>query len=105
MNPVREHMAERELLSHNTPAPHLAAYAPSGSEAQHLDLLTHLHQTLNTPSHLIRNRPHRRQPRPPRRYQTGRPRMNDSRDGVKPRSQRALYTAKTLKSLRVTKSK
>jgi adenine-specific DNA-methyltransferase len=40
----REHMA-----------PHLAAYAPEGSAAQQRDF-THLHQTLNAPSHAIHNR-------------------------------------------------
>jgi len=40
----------------DTLAPHLAAYAPEASEAQQRDFLTHLHQTLNAPSHPIRNR-------------------------------------------------
>jgi hypothetical protein len=52
----REHMAERDLLFHDTLAPHLAAYAPEASEAQQRGFLTHLHQTLNAPSHPIRNR-------------------------------------------------
>ncbi len=52
----REHMAERDLLFHDTLAPHLAAYAPEASEAQQRDFLTRLHQTLNAPSHPIRNR-------------------------------------------------
>ena len=52
----REHMAERDLLFHDTLAPHLAAYAPGASAAQQRDFLTHLHQTLNAPSHPIRNR-------------------------------------------------
>ena len=52
----REHMAERDLLFHDTVAPHLAAYAPEASAAQQRDYLTHLHQTLNAPSHPIRNR-------------------------------------------------
>ena len=52
----REHMAERDLLFHDTLAPHLAAYAPEASESQQRDFLTHLHQTLNAPSHPIRNR-------------------------------------------------
>ena len=30
----REHMAERDLLFHDTVAPHLAAYAPEASAAQ-----------------------------------------------------------------------
>ena len=47
----REHMAERDLLFHDTVAPHLAAYAPEASAAQQRDFLTHLHQTLNAPSH------------------------------------------------------
>ena len=50
------HMAERDLLFHNTFAPHLAAYAPEASAAQQRDFLTHLHRTLNAPSHPIRNR-------------------------------------------------
>jgi len=37
-------------------APHLAAYAPEASSAQQREFLTHLHQTLNAPSHPIRNR-------------------------------------------------
>ncbi len=53
---AREHMAERDLLFHDTLAPHLAAYAPEASEAQQRDFLPHLHQTLNAPSHPIRNR-------------------------------------------------
>ena len=52
----REHMAERDLLFHDTVAPPLAAYAPEASAAQQRDFLTHLHQTLNAPSHPIRNR-------------------------------------------------
>jgi type I restriction-modification system DNA methylase subunit len=52
----REHMAERDLLFHDTVAPHLAAYAPEASAAEQCDFLTHLHQTLNAPSHPIRNR-------------------------------------------------
>ena len=52
----REHMAERDLLFHDTVAPHLAAYVPEASAAQQRATLTHLHQTLNAPSHPIRNR-------------------------------------------------
>jgi len=52
----RSPMAERDLLTHDTVAPHLAAYAPEASAAQQRDFLTHLHQTLNAPSHPIRNR-------------------------------------------------
>jgi adenine-specific DNA-methyltransferase len=52
----REHMAERDLLFHDTVAPHLAAYAPEASAAEQRDFLTHLHRTLNAPSHTIRNR-------------------------------------------------
>jgi len=51
-----EHMEERGLLFHDTLAPHLAAYDPEASRAQQRDFLTHLHQTLNAPSHPIRNR-------------------------------------------------
>jgi len=40
-----------------TLAPHLASYPPEASEAQQRDFLTHLHLTLNAPSHPIRNRP------------------------------------------------
>ena len=47
---------ERDLLFHDTVAPHLAAYAPEASAAQQRDYLTHLHQVLNAPSHPIRNR-------------------------------------------------
>ena len=52
----REHMAERDLLFHDTVAPHLAAYAPEASVAQERDFLNNLHQTLNAPRHPIRNR-------------------------------------------------
>ena len=52
----REHMAERDLLFHDLVAPDLAAYEPTASEAQQRDFLTHLHATLNAPSHPIRNR-------------------------------------------------
>ncbi|MBE7539166.1 MAG: Eco57I restriction-modification methylase domain-containing protein [Fimbriimonadaceae bacterium] len=52
----REHMAERDLLFHDTVAPHLAAYAPEASEVKQRDFLTHLHQTINAPSHPVRNR-------------------------------------------------
>ena len=52
----RKHMAERDLLFHDTVAPHLAAYDPTASEAKHRDFLTQLHATLNAPSHPIRNR-------------------------------------------------
>jgi len=52
----REHMAERDLLFHDTVALHLAAYALEASAAQQRDFLNHLHQTLNAPSHPIRNR-------------------------------------------------
>ena len=51
----RQHMAERDLLFHDTVAPHLAAYAPEASAAQQRDFFTHFHQTLNAPSHPIRN--------------------------------------------------
>jgi len=51
-----EHMAERDLLFHDAVAQHLAAYAPESSPAQQRDFLTYLHQTLNAPSHPIRNR-------------------------------------------------
>jgi type I restriction-modification system DNA methylase subunit len=51
----REHMAERDLLFHDLVAPHLAAYDPAASEEKQRDFLTHLHQTLNAPSHPIRN--------------------------------------------------
>ncbi len=37
----REHMAERDLLFHDSVAPHLAAYDPAASEAQQPDFLTH----------------------------------------------------------------
>ena len=52
----RSPTAERDLLFHATVAPHLAAYAPEASAAQQRDFVTHLHQTLNAPSHPIRNR-------------------------------------------------
>ena len=37
----REHMAERDLLFHDTVAPHLAAYDPAASEVKQRDFLTH----------------------------------------------------------------
>jgi len=52
----REHMLQGDMVFHDTLAPHLAAYAPEASEAQQRDFLTHLHRTLNAPSHPIRNR-------------------------------------------------
>ncbi|MBP7142517.1 MAG: N-6 DNA methylase [Opitutaceae bacterium] len=52
----REHMAERDLLFHDTVAPHLAAYDPEASAAQQRDFLTHLHGTLNAPKSKVRNR-------------------------------------------------
>lgn len=52
----REHMAGRDLLFHDLVAPHLAAYDPAASEAQQRGFLEHLCQTLNAPSHAIRNR-------------------------------------------------
>ena len=52
----REHMAERDLLFHDTVAPHLAASAPEASAAQQRDYLTHLPERLNSPGHPIRNR-------------------------------------------------
>jgi hypothetical protein len=51
----REHMAERDLLFHDTVAPNLASYDPEASEAQQRDFLIQLHATLNAPSHPIRN--------------------------------------------------
>ncbi|MEP6672839.1 MAG: TaqI-like C-terminal specificity domain-containing protein, partial [Chthoniobacter sp.] len=52
----REHMAERDLLFQDTVAPHLTACNPAASDAQRLDFLTHVHATLNAPSHPVRNR-------------------------------------------------
>jgi len=52
----REHMAERDLLFHDTVAPYLGTYDPAANENQQRDFLTRLHQTLNAPSHPIRNR-------------------------------------------------
>jgi hypothetical protein len=53
----RVHLASRRLSGfHSDLEPHLAAYAPKASAAQQRDFLTHLHQTLNAPSHPIRNR-------------------------------------------------
>ena len=42
-----EHMAERDLLFHDTVAPHLAAYAPEASAAQQRDTLTHHWESMN----------------------------------------------------------
>ncbi len=52
----RQHMAERDLLFHDTVAPHLADYDPTADEAKQRDFLIHLHATLNAPSHPVRNR-------------------------------------------------
>ena len=52
----REHMAERDLIFHNTLAPHLAAYDPVASEAHQREFLAQFHCTLNAPSHPVRNR-------------------------------------------------
>jgi hypothetical protein len=52
----RDHMAERDLLFHDTVAPHLAAYNPNASAAQRSDFLARLHLTLSAPNHPIRNR-------------------------------------------------
>ncbi len=52
----REHMAERDLLFHESLAPHLAAYDPKASEARQREFLADLHRTLNSPSSKIRNR-------------------------------------------------
>jgi len=52
----REHMVERDLLFHDTVAPHLAAYDPSASEAKQRDFLSQLYAKLNAPDHPIRNR-------------------------------------------------
>lgn len=45
----REHMAERDLLFHDTVAPRLTAYDPTANESQQRDFL-------NAPSQPIRNR-------------------------------------------------
>lgn len=52
----RKHMAERDLLFHDTVAPLLADFNPKASEAKQRDFVTQLHTTLNSPSHPIRNR-------------------------------------------------
>ncbi len=51
-----DHMAERDLLFHDTVAPHLAAYDPAASEAKQREFLVDLHRTLNAPTSKIRNR-------------------------------------------------
>ena len=52
----REHMAELDLLFHDTVAPLLADYDSEASEAQQREFLSLLHSTLNAPSHPVRNR-------------------------------------------------
>ncbi len=52
----REHMAERDLLFHDTLTPQLAKYDAAASESQQRNFLTKLHATINAPSHPIRNR-------------------------------------------------
>jgi len=51
----REHMAERDLLFIDQLVPHLASYNFEASESTQRERLTHLHLTLNAPSHPIRN--------------------------------------------------
>ena len=51
----RDHMAERDLLFHDVVVSYLNSYDPAASEAEQGDFLTHLHDTLNAPSHPIRN--------------------------------------------------
>ena len=43
----REPMTERDLLFHDSVAPHLAAYAPEASTAQQRDYLTHHWERMN----------------------------------------------------------
>jgi type I restriction-modification system DNA methylase subunit len=52
----REHMADRDLLFHDTVSPHLAACNVTASQAKQRDFITHFHTTLNAPRHPIRNR-------------------------------------------------
>ncbi len=54
----REHMAERDLLFHDTVAPHLAAYPAEGGtcETKQREFLADLHRALNSPTSKIRNR-------------------------------------------------
>ncbi len=52
----REHMAERDLLFHDTIAAHLATHAPGASDAEQRNFLVRLYQPLNAASHPIRNR-------------------------------------------------
>jgi adenine-specific DNA-methyltransferase len=52
----REHMAERDILFNDTAAPHLATFDSAASESEQSNFLSHLYQTLNAPSHPIRNR-------------------------------------------------
>jgi len=51
----REHMAERDLLFHDTVARHLDSYAPEASADEQCGYLADLHATLNAPSHPVRN--------------------------------------------------
>ena len=44
------------MKKHDTVAPHLAAYPADGGTARQRAFLSHLHQTLNAPSHAIRKR-------------------------------------------------
>jgi hypothetical protein len=60
----REHMAERDLLFHDLVATHLAkveqtflsASSSENDEHNRQECLSHIHATLNAPSHPIRNR-------------------------------------------------
>jgi adenine-specific DNA-methyltransferase len=51
-----EHMAERDLLFHDTVAPHLATYDAEASATQQRDNHTQFYMMLNAPNHLVRNR-------------------------------------------------
>jgi len=51
-----DHMAEHNLLFHDTMIPLLAAYDSEANESQQVEFLTNLYKTLNAPSHTIRNR-------------------------------------------------
>ncbi len=53
---VRERIAERDLLVHDTVAPHLAAYTPRPAPPSSADFVSLLRHTLHAPGHPIHDR-------------------------------------------------
>ena len=53
---LREHMAECDLLFHDTLTPYLASYDPKATKEKQREFLANFYQKLNAPSHTVRNR-------------------------------------------------